>query len=465
MDYLISRKHYLLLFLVIALYFLNLGTNQVFAPNESFYADAALNMLKTGNYLIPIYNDHIRLAKPPLLYWLIALSFKIFGVSSFSLRLPSALAGSFCVLFTYYFGEKITKNLGLYGAIATGMALEFVSNARYASPEVLFCFFISSSIYFLYFYLKSQKIYYLVASTILSSLAMLTKGPVGVLIVGFVGFWYIVFENPNLLKDYKLYMAFVIALFIGGLWYIEVLNSPYKELLIHKFYIENIKRINGLESDPWYFYIKDTIVSFAPFSIVLYLFFLNLKGLKTIKLASVWFFSLFIVFSLIKMKIPTYLIPAYPAMGFIVGINALAKKYFRYMFWILFCIGLLIYYALIVFVLPSIEPYRPYKEMGYVIRLYKNNKPVYYEGYFIHQLPFYADTTIKKFAKNSKPGILITETQCKKPLWEGYVYTDSESRFLVFLKDIYKFKKGDIKDSKFKKFYICNYKGPNKMGP
>jgi hypothetical protein len=58
-------------------------------------------------------------------------------------------------------------------------------------------------------------------------------------------------------------------------------------------------------------------------------------------------------------------------MGFIVGINALAKKYFRYMFWILFCIGLLIYYALIVFVLPSIEPYRPYKEMGYVIRLYK----------------------------------------------------------------------------------------------
>jgi len=124
------------------------------------------------------------------------------------------------------------------------------------------------------------------------------------------------------------------------------------------------------------------------------------------------------------------------------------------MFWILFCIGLLIYYAFIVFVLPSIEPYRPYKEMGYVIRLYKNNKPVYYEGYFIHQLPFYADTTIKKFAKNSKPGILITETPCKKPLWEGYVYTDSESRFLVFLKDIYKFKKAILKILSLKILYM-----------
>ena len=457
MDYLISRKHYLLLLLVIGLFFINLGTNQVFAPNESFYADASLNMLKTGNYLIPIYNDHIRLAKPPLLYWLIALSFKIFGVSSFSLRLPSALAGTFCVLFTYYFGEKITKNLGLYGAIATGMALEFVSNARYASPEVLFCFFISSSIYFLYFYLKSQKIYYLLASMIFSSLAMLTKGPVGVFIVGFVGFWYIVLENPKLLKDYKLYMAFVIAILVGSIWYIEVLNSPYKELLIYKFYVENIKRINDLESDPWYFYLKDTIVSFAPFSIVLYLFFLNLKSLKTIKLPSVWFFSLLFVFSLIKMKIPTYLMPAYPAMGFIVGINSLTKRYFKYSFWTLFGIGLLVYYSLILFILPSIEAYRPYKKMGEVIRLYKNHKPVYYEGYFIHQLPFYADTTIKKFAKYSKPGILITETPCAQSLWQGYVYTDSESRFLVFLKNIHKFKKGDIKDSKFKKFFICNY--------
>lgn len=460
MDYLILRKNYFILLLVIGLFFINLGTNQVFAPNESFYADAAFNMIKSGNYLIPIYNDHIRLAKPPLLYWLIALSFKVFGVSSFSLRLPSALAGTFCLMFTYYFGEKIEKNLGLYSAVATGMALEFVSNARYASPEILFCFFISSAIYLLYFYLKSQKNIYLIFSTISSSLAMLTKGPVGVLIVGFVGFWYIVFEDVKKLRDVKLYLAFLTALLIGSIWYIEVLNSPYKELLIHKFYVENIKRINDLEEDPWYFYIKDTIVSFAPFSIILYLSFLNLKSLKTIKLASIWFFSLFIVFSLIKMKIPTYLIPAYPAMGFIVGINAITKKYFRYTFWILFCTGLLIYYTIILFILPSIEPYRPYKEMGDVIKLYKGKNPVYYEGYFIHQLPFYGETDIKPFDKNAKTGLLITQTPCNPILWEGYAYTDSESRFLVFLKDIEKFKRGDIKGSKFKEFYICKIKAP-----
>ena len=464
MDYLISRKNYILLLLVLGLFFINLGTNQVFAPNESFYADAALNMIKTGNYLIPIYNDHVRLAKPPLLYWLIAISFKIFGVSSFALRLPSALAGALCLFFTYYFGEKIQKNLGLYGAIATGMALEFVSNVRYASPEILFCFFISSALYLFYFYLKSQKTLYLMLSALSSSLAMLTKGPVGVLIVGFVGFWYIVFEDAKKLKDIKLYIAFLTALLIGSIWYIKVLNSPYKELLIHKFYVENIKRINSLEEDPWYFYIKDTIVSFAPFSIILYLFFLNPKSLKTIKFASIWFFSLFIVFSLIKMKIPTYLIPAYPAMGFIVGINALAKRYFKYTFWVLFGIGLLIYYTLIIFILPSIEPYRPYEEMGKIIKQYKDDKPVYYEGYFIHQLPFYGETDIKPLNKNSKPGLLISEKPCDNPLWQGYVYTDSESRFFVFLKNIEKFKRGDIKGSKFEKFYICFYKSPE-TGP
>ncbi len=411
-------------------------------------------MLKNHNWLIPIYNNHIRLAKPPFLYWLIAISFKIFGVSAFVLRLPSALAGTFCVIFTYIFGEKISKNLGLYASLAMGMALEFISNVRYASPEVLFCFFISSSIYLLYFYLKSQKTIYLMLSTLSSSFAMLTKGPVGVLIVGFVGFWYILFENPKKLKDIKLYVAFAIALLIGSMWYIWVLNSSYKDLLIHKFYVENIKRLNNLERDPWYFYLKDTVISFAPFSLIFYLLFLDIKSLRTYKLFSVWFFSLFITFSLVKMKIPTYLIPAYPAMGFIVGLLVLSKRYLKYIFWTLFGIGLLIYYTLVIFILPSIEPYRPYKEMGQVIQHYKDHMGVYYQGYFIHQIPFYADSVVLPFNRRSR-GILISQNPCQNPLWNGYVYTGSESRFLVFLRDIRRFKNGDISHSNFKMFYIC----------
>lgn len=452
MGYLTLYKNYILLFLVIALFFINLNTNQVFSPNESFYADAALNMLKSHNYLIPIYNTHIRLAKPPLLYWLIVVGFKIFGISPFSLRLPSAIAGSLCVLSTYFFGEKLSKDLGLYGAISMGMALEFISNVRYASPEILFCFFISNGIYMLYFYFKSQKLLYLILSVLSSSLAMLTKGPVGVLIVGFVGFWYIVFEDIRKLKDYKLYVGFLLSFFIGSIWYLLVLHSPYRDILIHKFYVENIKRISSLESDPWYFYIKDTIVSFAPFSIMFYLIFLNIKSQKTLKLPVLWFSSLFIVFSIVKMKIPTYLIPAYPAMGFMVGAFSLSKKYFKYMFWTLFGIGLLIYYTIVMFVLPSIEPYRPYKNMGNVIKRYEN-APVYYQGYFIHQLPFYADTDILPY-KDQKNGLLITPNRCLTPLWQGYVYTGSESRFLVFLMDIQRFKHHK-KHSNFEKYYIC----------
>ncbi len=451
MDYLTSYKNYVLLLLVIGLYFVNLNINQVFAPNESFYATASLNMIQTHNYLVPIYDGHIRLAKPPLLYWLIALSFKIFGVSSFSLRLPSALAGAFCVIFTYIFGEKLSKNLGLYGAAAMGMALEFVSNARYASPEVLFCLFISSSIYTLYFYLKSRKTIYLFLSTILATLSMLTKGPVGVLIIGFVGFWYIIFDNYKKLKDYKLYVGFAISLILGGIWYILVLNSPYKDLLIHKFYVENIKRLSSLESDPWYFYIKDTIVSFAPFSILLYLIVFYPKS-QIQKFPVIWFLPTFIVFSLIKMKLPTYLMPVYPAMGLMVGELSLYKKYFRYIFWMLFVFGLLIYYGIIFLILPSIEPFRPYRQMGDIIKKY--HVPAYYEGYFIHQLPFYADEDILPY-KNQKTGLLITPNKCQNPLWSGYVYTDSESRFLVFLRDIRRFEE-HRKDSKFQIYYICN---------
>jgi len=70
--------------------------------NEAYYILGAQEMLETGNYVCPLYLGRIHLDKPPPYYWLVALGYKVFGVSLFCARLPSLLAGALTVFLVYW---------------------------------------------------------------------------------------------------------------------------------------------------------------------------------------------------------------------------------------------------------------------------------------------------------------------------------------------------------------------------
>src|SRR5208337_4366791 len=72
--------------------FHNLGSYSLKEPDEGRYAEIPREMVETGDYIVP-HLDYVRyFEKPPLLYWATALSFRIFGLSEWSARLPNALA-------------------------------------------------------------------------------------------------------------------------------------------------------------------------------------------------------------------------------------------------------------------------------------------------------------------------------------------------------------------------------------
>jgi len=79
----------------------NLGEVPPYHSDENFYVTSTRNMINSGDYLTPVYHDKKRFAKPILFYWLVAASYKTFGVSLFSARLVSAVFGALCIpLFT-----------------------------------------------------------------------------------------------------------------------------------------------------------------------------------------------------------------------------------------------------------------------------------------------------------------------------------------------------------------------------
>src|SRR5215470_3013979 len=109
----------LLLFCLFA-FFYNLGGAALFEPTEGRIAEIAREILVTHDWVTP-HDDFVPvLDKPIFLHWLIALCYKLFGVSEWSARLPSALAGFGSVILIYLFARKF---LGLWEGLWSSLIL------------------------------------------------------------------------------------------------------------------------------------------------------------------------------------------------------------------------------------------------------------------------------------------------------------------------------------------------------
>ncbi|SNZ11490.1 ArnT family glycosyltransferase [Hydrogenobacter hydrogenophilus] len=491
---------YLLLLITLVSYFFRLGSPQVWMPNESFYADASKNMIHTGNFITPYYNGELRLEKPPVTYWIISLGYYLFGINEFGLRFFHAVLGLLTGLITFLLAWEVLKDLkvSLLSALILLSSFQFFANSRYASPEIPFTFFITLSLYLWLKAYKKDSVFFMVPAFLSSSLAIMTKGPAGFVIPAGIVFIYLLFENPKELLKKRYYLLTLPFLPLGLWWHFYELFA-HKEEFLKVFYQENIKRIHQ-GTDPFYFYLLDTLISFLPYSfLVFFAFFWSiLKLRRELSFFIVWFLFVFTVFSIVKSKIPVYVLPAYPAMSVLTAsflLNTSWKKltlgsslfltillsltiviavfYFSLnkFFLLLAFLPLLMLpksyilsplvggIAFLVFVnaglVEYLEKFRHYREVGNYIKALdpKGSLKVYELGYFHHNLPFYTDRKVLKDKKPDGSSIVIFRMgsfdDCK-PLRVWKLYTSSESRLLVFLLDT---KRG----KRFEDFGVCVY--------
>src|SRR5437868_12577373 len=111
--------HYLVLLAVTAALTLpGLGSISLWDIDEGLNAEAAREMLESGDWVVPSFNFKPRTAKPPLLYWAQALAYQTFGVTEFAARLPSVIAAVLAALLTYRLGRRMFSPMtGLLAAL------------------------------------------------------------------------------------------------------------------------------------------------------------------------------------------------------------------------------------------------------------------------------------------------------------------------------------------------------------
>src|SRR6476646_6087181 len=83
-------------------FFWHLGSIGLIDETEPLFVEAARQMTVTGDWITPFFNEVPRFDKPPLIYWLMAIAFKTFGVNEWAARLPSALSGLGLSCFCFY---------------------------------------------------------------------------------------------------------------------------------------------------------------------------------------------------------------------------------------------------------------------------------------------------------------------------------------------------------------------------
>jgi len=130
-------------------FFFLLGSRSLNEPDEGRYSEIAREMIETGDWLVPHLWYLPHLDKPPMTYWLVAASMKLFGQNEWAARLPAALAGISGVWVVFLLGSSIGgRRVGFWSAVILQSSLLFFVMSRMLTPDILLTQFVAWAVYF-----------------------------------------------------------------------------------------------------------------------------------------------------------------------------------------------------------------------------------------------------------------------------------------------------------------------------
>ncbi|MEW6543770.1 MAG: glycosyltransferase family 39 protein [Nitrospirota bacterium] len=172
----------LLLLLACLLFFLGLGSLGLTDRDEGRNAEAAREMVETGDWISPTFNYEPRFAKPAFVYWLMGASYKLLGVSEFTARLPSALSGIALVLLQYGFLTRVRGPVfGLMGGLMLLLNVEILAIGHMALTDGVLILWTTLSLFGFWLGLHGEgaQRHFLWLFYAGMGLGTLTKGPIG----------------------------------------------------------------------------------------------------------------------------------------------------------------------------------------------------------------------------------------------------------------------------------------------
>jgi 4-amino-4-deoxy-L-arabinose transferase len=331
-----------LLLLFLAVYILVLGERPLFIPDETRYAEIPREMLASGDWLIPRFNGLLYFEKPPLGYWVNAITMRLFGDAAFAVRLPSAVAVGISALLAFAMGRVLFPRLRVaaFGAVFVYLTtLEVALTGTFSVLDPVFALLVDAGIFA--FALarwasgRSRK-FFLAGAGILLGLAFLTKGLLAFALPALIlGPWLLLQRQYRLLFA-ESWIAVVCAL-LTALPCALALHLEAPDFWRYFFWVEHVQRFlspeNAQHKEPVYFYLRLLPALAFPWIFLLPGIFRGLRLVEgnvpksgAISLLVLWIVAPLVFFSISSGKLATYIFPCFVPFAVLAAVGLLQDR-------------------------------------------------------------------------------------------------------------------------------------------
>ncbi len=312
-----------------------LGMRPLTNPDEGRYTEIPREMAVSGDYVTPRLNGVKYFEKPPLVYWLSALTFEKFGVSQFTARLWNALFAVAGVLITYAASRAIYgRDAGIWAAIILASNLMYYIMSQIILLDMAVAVTMSAALFSFILGMRvpaGKKRFWLFMGFYVSmALAVLSKGLIGIALPGAVMFlWVLLLNRWRGLWPFYPLVGTLVLLAIAAPWHLLAAraNPDFLQFyFIHEHWERFTTQVHG-RYEPFWFFIPVLLVGLFP-----WVFFSAQACRESLaggwqalgKNAEAWFFVIwigfiFLFFSKSQSKLIPYLLPVFPAAAALLG--------------------------------------------------------------------------------------------------------------------------------------------------
>lgn len=325
--------------------------------DETRYAVMARDLAYSWDWNVLKLNMAPFLEKPPLYFWIVAASIKLFGgFSAFAVRFPIAVLSSILVFFTYFMGKiTISRKFGMISAFVLLSSLFFLIFSHVAIIDMVLTVFMTSAIYFSFlthFCEEKYKKYAWWYFYTMIGLGFLAKGILALAIPALIIFIYNlitktvkdIFKPVNLLPGLFILMVMILP------WHLDMYKIYGFQFVKEYFLIHHFGRFMGSEyigrERPFWYFIPVFLMGFMPWTFIFIAFVIDsfkklaekykaaegkfkekISALLTVTtneqkmllFFSIFFLVVFLVFSSSSTKLPSYILPIFPAAAMLTG--------------------------------------------------------------------------------------------------------------------------------------------------
>jgi len=317
----------------IPLFFVGLGASALLDPDEPYYAVPAREMLDAGEWKIPLFRGEPWFDKPILFYWVVLAAYHVMGVGEAAARIGSALAalGGVLALWSLARKLKMPPRAAFISALVLATSLGYVVVARAAITDMTLTLFLVLGMLAVAHFLETRGAFPAYLAGAAFGLATLTKGPVGVLVpaVALVPYALLGFRR-DLFRPRPLLLGVAGLLTTAAPWY-AYMATAHRDLLLGSFLEQgNLGRFLHPEHRTFAFYYAVVLgAGLLPwagaFPLALWQGLREALRDRRLGRASAalypicWFGAILLIFALSASKLPSYVLPAYPAAALLIG--------------------------------------------------------------------------------------------------------------------------------------------------